>query len=44
MALELGYWLTIALVAIAAVIAFKLLAGSAVGDAVPGLRELGAFI
>lgn len=44
MSLEIGYWLTVALVAIVAVIAFKLLAGSAVGQKIPGLTELGAFL
>lgn len=44
MTLEIGYWLTVALVAIVAVIAFKLLAGSSVGQKVPGLTELGSFI
>ena len=44
MALEITYWLTIGLAAVVAIVAFKLLAASAVGSAVPGLAELGAFI
>jgi predicted exporter len=44
MAAELSTWLTVALVAIVAVITFKLLAASRVGAAVPGLTKLAAFI
>lgn len=41
---ELAYWLTVALVAIAAVALFKLAAASPVGRAVPGMTKLAAFI
>ncbi len=44
MAQEAAYWLTVALVAIAAVVAFKLLAATKLGAAVPGMTELAAFI
>lgn len=40
---ELGFWLTVMLVAVAGVALFKILAAH-VGDRVPGLAELGAFI
>lgn len=41
---EAGFWLAVALVALAAVALFKLLATTPVGEHVPGLRELAAFI
>lgn len=41
---EIGFWLAVALVAIAGVAGFKLLAITQVGDAVPGLRKLAAFV
>lgn len=41
---EAAYWLTVALVAIASVILFKLAAASEIGDKVPGVRKLAAFI
>jgi predicted exporter len=41
---DLAYWLSIAVVAIVAVVTFKLLAASAVGEKIPGLAELGDFI
>lgn len=41
---ELSFWGAIALVAIAAVIGFKVLATSEAGAKVPGLRELADFI
>jgi hypothetical protein len=44
MADEARFWGAVALVAIAAVISFKALAGSKVGARFPGLQELGAFI
>lgn len=44
MGLEIGYWLTIAIVAIVAVVMFKLLAATSVGQRIPGLTELGSFI
>lgn len=41
---ELGFWLAVALVAVAGVASFKLLATTKVGESVPGLRQLAAFV
>lgn len=41
---EAAYWLTVAIVAIAAVILFKLAAGTELGNKVPGVQKLAAFI
>lgn len=40
---ELGFWLAVMLVAVVGVALFKLVAAK-VGDRVPGLAELGAFV
>ncbi len=40
---EVGFWVTVAIVAVVAVVLFKL-AALRLGDKVPGLQELGAFI
>lgn len=44
MSREAGFWLAVALVAIGATALFKLLATTTVGERIPGLRELAAFI
>lgn len=44
MANELRFWLAAMFVAVAGVALFKILAGTAIGDHVPGLRELAAFL
>lgn len=44
MQFEIGFWLAVALVAIAGVATFKVLAGTKVGEQLPGMRELAAFI
>lgn len=41
---ELGFWLAVALVAIAAIALLKVLAATPAGETVPGLRDLAAFI
>lgn len=41
---ELSFWGAIALVAVASVLAFKILATSETGAKVPGLRELADLI
>lgn len=41
---ELGFWLAVGCAAVAAVALFKLLATTKVGEAVPGIRDLAAFI
>lgn len=41
---DLAFWATVALVAITAVIAFKYLATTRLGSAIPGYDELAAFI
>ena len=41
---ELGFWLAVACVSVAAVALFKLLAASKVGEKVPGAQALAAFI
>lgn len=40
---EAGFWVTVALVAVVAVVLFKIVALHA-GDRIPGLSQLGAFI
>lgn len=40
---EIGFWLAVGVVAVVAVALFKLLAGK-VGDKVPALADLAAFI
>jgi hypothetical protein len=40
---EAGFWVTVGLVAVVAVVLFKI-AALRFGDKVPGLGELGAFI
>lgn len=44
MQFEIGFWLAVGLVGIAAVALLKVLAGTPVGASVPGLRELAAFL
>lgn len=41
---EAGFWLTVALVAIVAVVVFKLVAASRFGEIVPGARRTAAVI
>lgn len=41
---ELGFWLAVGLVAIASVALFKLASASKLGEAIPALGQLGAFI
>jgi hypothetical protein len=41
---ELGFWCAVALVAIAGVALFKIGAATKAGDAIPGYRQLAAFI
>ena len=41
---ELGFWVAVGLAAVAGVALFKLAASTQLGEMVPGLRDLGAFI
>lgn len=41
---ELSFWAAVGLIAIAAVVLFKVAAASEAGARVPGLRELAEFI
>jgi type IV secretory pathway component VirB8 len=41
---EIGFWLAVAFVAVAAVALFKLAAASPLGEKVPGVRSLAAFV
>lgn len=40
---ELGFWVAVALVAIGANALFKVLAGTQLGEAIPGYRELASI-
>lgn len=41
---ELGFWVSVAVVAVVGVAFFKLLGASKVGEHVPAIRQLAAFI
>jgi UPF0716 family protein affecting phage T7 exclusion len=41
---ELGFWLTVAIVAIVAVVGFKVVAATRLGDVIPGARRAAAVI
>lgn len=38
------FWLTVAIVAVVAVVAFKVLGGSAIGERIPALKRLAGSI
>ncbi|MFA5711812.1 hypothetical protein [Mycolicibacterium sp.] len=44
MASEIRFWLAAMFVAVAGVALFKIIAATPVGEHVPGLRELAAFV
>lgn len=41
---EIRFWLAAMLVSVAGVALFKIIAGTPIGEHVPGLRELAAFL
>jgi hypothetical protein len=41
---ELGFWVTVGIVAVVTIALFKLAAASKLGEAIPALGTLGAFV
>ncbi len=44
MQFEIGFWLAVALAGVIGVALFKVAAGTQLGAAVPGMRDLAAFL